>query len=1369
VDIGQVRLVKIEEEMRGAYLDYAMSVITSRALPDVRDGLKPVQRRILYSMDELALRPTSPYKKSARIVGECMGKYHPHGDAPVYETMVRMAQDFSMRYPLVDGQGNFGSVDGDPAAAMRYCVTGDTLAVTDRGLVPIERVSPNGSEDVDLRVLSRDGTVHSASKWWDSGLHPTRRVRTRRGFEITATLNHPLLMAIPDPLTGLVQLAWKLVADINPGDYAVIDRSEGLWPDQPVDLRPLHVHVAEGSRTQRHTLPDYLDKDVAFLMGSLLAEGTFRQTHVEFTNTHGDFANAYQETWRRVFPTCRLHVFDRAPVSYGKKRFLQIQVVSKQVIEFLGNLGLRGKSAERMVPVAILRSPRSTVAAFLRALFEGDGAVEHSGRSVLRVCLSASNRAMLRQVQTLLLRFGIVATLHHDQARDQYRLYTQGRENLIAFRDKIGFVSVAKQDALARVIELNTGRSLAKSDFIPFLAEYVRENARRGQREWLGHHNFDRPSRLAAVLPRLEQALSGEDYSHVASLVENRYLFEPIASIEEAGEQRVYSLRVDSDCHSFVANGFVNHNTEARLTAIAEDLLEDLEKNTVDFVPNFDESLQQPSVLPAKLPNLLVNGSTGIAVGMATNIPPHNLVEIADAAIYIINHFDACINKGIHFDLVWARAMSLPIDDATTASAVAKLPRALASELRAKVVGEGKGRTVSEAALSHALLEYVSETIDVTPDKLMEFVKGPDFPTAGVIHGLDGIRQAYTTGRGRIVVGSRIAIDEMRGGRYQLVVGELPYQVNKASLIERIAEMVRERKIPGIDGISDLRDESDRDGMRIVIELKRDARPQQIIGILNKHTPMRSAFSVNLLALVDGQPRVLTLKMALLHHLNYRKQVITRRTEFERAKARQRAHILEGLKIALDNLDAVIQTIRQSKDAPTARAALVTRFKVTEAQAQAITDLTLGRLAALERQKILQELKDTLALIKRLEDLLANPIKILHLVRDDLTGLKTKFGDPRRTQIINSEAVDLTLDELIPEQEVVTIVTRRDYVKRLPSDTYRVHLRGGKGAMTTVTREDDAVQHLLVTSTHDDILFFTNRGRVFQTRAHELPDAGRQARGLPLINFIKIVPDETITAALGVSDFARGGYFVLATRKGEVKRVKLEEFAAVRSNGLIAIVLEGDDELVAARRTNGNQDVLLISREGQAIRFSENDIRASSRNSGSIRGMRLAKGDSIVAAAVVEPGAELLIVSQQGFAKRTDLTEFPTHGRGGGGVRALTLTAKNGPIVAARIVRPVDEVMVISTEGQVLRTLVEGISKVGRAAQGVILLNLNGTDRVAAIAVLGTSEDLMNDSGNGHVDAVGRPSAKGGAELAPEPRTPDADGNGKAPRPRRGK
>ncbi len=648
MDIGRIQQVKIEDEMRGSYLDYAMSVITARALPDVRDGLKPVQRRILYSMHELGLRPNSPYKKSARIVGEVMGKYHPHGDAPVYETMVRLAQVFSMRYPLVDGQGNFGSVDGDPPAAMRY--------------------------------------------------------------------------------------------------------------------------------------------------------------------------------------------------------------------------------------------------------------------------------------------------------------------------------------------------------------------------------------------------------------------------------------------------------TEARLAAIAEEMLVDIDRNTVDFSPNFDDSLREPTVLPSKLPNLLVNGSSGIAVGMATNIPPQNLSEVVDAAVMIIDHYQKCLNQGIPFELLWGRAMSMTTDLAALEAALKKAPAKLLARVEKEAGKLSKQPTPQH--LAESLQAVIDEMIDITPDQLMQLVRGPDFPTGGIIHGVEGIKSAYATGHGKIVVTGRLTTEESRAGRYQIVVTELPFQVNKASLVEKIADLVRDKRI---DGISDLRDESDRRGMRIVIELKRDARSAKVINQLYQFTALRSSFSVNMLALVDGQPRLLTLKSVLLQHINYRRNVITRRTEFDLDKAKQRAHILEGLKIALDNLDAVIRTIRQSRDVETARSQLMSNFKMTEIQAQAVLEMQLRRLAALEREKVLEEYRQVIKLIAELEDILASPEKVLRLIRNDLLDLKKRYGDERRTQISAREAAEFREEDLVPEQDVIIMVSVRDYVKRLPKDTYRVHNRGAKGLMTTLTRQDDAVEHLLVANTHDNVMFFTNQGRVYQARAYELPEASRSA------------------------------------------------------------------------------------------------------------------------------------------------------------------------------------------------------------------------------------------------------------------------------------
>ena len=783
----QIRPVRIEDEMRGSYLDYAMSVIVSRALPDVRDGLKPVHRRILYAMDEMGMRPGTSYKKSARIVGEVLGKYHPHGDSAVYDAMVRMAQDFAMRYPLVDGQGNFGSVDGDPPAAMRY--------------------------------------------------------------------------------------------------------------------------------------------------------------------------------------------------------------------------------------------------------------------------------------------------------------------------------------------------------------------------------------------------------------------------------------------------------TEARLTGIATELLVDIDKNTVDFITNFDDSLQEPSVLPSRIPNLLVNGTAGIAVGMATNIPPHNLGEICAGLMHLIDNPDA------------------------------------------------------------------------TAEELGEFVRGPDFPTAGIILGRDGIVSSQASGRGRIVVRARSHIEESpRTGRYQIIVNELPYQVNKASLIEKIAELVKSKRI---DTIAELRDESDRDGMRILIELRKDANPAQVLNNLYKFTSMQTTFSTNMLALVNGQPRVLTLKGALLNFLNHRRDVITRRARFDLVKAKERAHVLEGLKVALEQLDDVIETIRSAENVDAARTALMETFSLSEIQAQAILDMQLRRLAALERQKILDEHATLQVTIAELEELLADPKKVDLAIKTDLDEVVEKYATDRKTVIMGEGSGEITDEDLIPDQEVVVTISQRGYVKRVTADTYRLQHRGGKGMRGMEVREEDAVQQLVVCNTRNQLLMFTTRGRVFRLPCHEIPDASRQAKGLPVVNLIPLDADESVNTVIAVADFTVADFMVMVTEMGEIKKTALKNFASVRSTGIKAMDLEPGDLFVAARLVSIDQDVLVVSRLGQSIRFHEKKLRTASRTSGGVRAIRLHEGDGVVSLAVVDPGAHLLVVSELGFGKRTPLNEYPIQGRGGTGVRTMKVTDKTGPVVSARIVYPDQELMIITREGDVLRTSVDSISEYGRSTQGV--------------------------------------------------------------------
>ncbi|HUE75479.1 MAG TPA: DNA gyrase subunit A, partial [Chloroflexota bacterium] len=913
--------------MRDSYLDYAMSVITQRALPDVRDGLKPVQRRILFAMDELALRPTSPYKKSARIVGDVLGRYHPHGDSAVYEAMVRMAQGFSMRYPLVDGQGNFGSVDGDRPAAMRY--------------------------------------------------------------------------------------------------------------------------------------------------------------------------------------------------------------------------------------------------------------------------------------------------------------------------------------------------------------------------------------------------------------------------------------------------------TEARLARIAEECLADIDKNTVDFTPNFDGSMREPSVLPSKIPGLLINGASGIAVGMATNIAPHNLSEVVDAVILMINRYGDVFKKGVPFDLLWARVTHQPIDDARLTQVLSEMKPAL----RAAVAARAGKKNMPDAEWRQSLMAHVDHEVDVTPDELMEHVKGPDFPTAGVILGTEGIKQAYTTGHGRVLIRALAHTEDMRGGRTQIVVTEIPYQINKATLIEKIADLVRDKRL---DGISDLRDESDRQGMRIVIELKRDANPRLVLNQLYKMTAMQSAFSINSLALVDGQPRVLTLKMLLQHFLNFRKQVITRRTEYDLEKARQRAHILEGLALALDHLDEVIQIIRGAADADAARTSLISRFKFSDVQAQAILDMQLRRLAALERKKIIDELKEIRGVVAKLEDLLANPIKILYLVRDELNEVKEKYGDERRTRIIAGEKTEFTEEDLIPNLDVVIISTVKDYVKRMPAEAYRVR-RGARGVTTTFSREDDAVQHILAAKMHDAVLFFTNRGRVFQVKVYELPDAAQKTKGIPLVNLVQIAKGETVTAIVAVPKFEADRYMMLFTRGGEVKRVALTEYQSARANGLISMVLPDNDELVWARLSRGDQEVLLTTIHGRAIRFSENNVRASGRPSGGVRGIRLAEGDRVVGADLVAADDHVLLVTEKGFGKRVALSQFSVQGRGGGGIRALTVTPRTGRIASARIVSLADEVMIATRDGLVVRTAVEAIPAATRVAMGAPIVQLEPKDTVAAVARLraadasgagdhDTAEKLLPGQveGNGHAKSGRGRGSRPGASAASNGRGRSPAGNGRA-------
>lgn len=687
--------------------------------------------------------------------------------------------------------------------------------------------------------------------------------------------------------------------------------------------------------------------------------------------------------------------------------------------------------------------------------------------------------------------------------------------------------------------------------------------------------------------------------------------------------------------------------TEARMSKLATELLHDIEKDTVDFMPNFDDTLKEPIVLPARVPNLLINGSSGIAVGMATNIPPHNIGEVIDGVFTLIDNPEA------------------------------------------------------------------------TPQELMMSIQGPDFPTGGTIMGRDGINSAYTTGRGVIRVRAQAKIEKMASGKMRILVHELPYQVNKARLIEKIAELVRDKKL---DGITDLRDESDRTGMQIVIELRRDVNPDIILNQLYKHTQLQETFGVIMLALVDGQPRVLNLRDILFYYLEHQKDVITKRTRFELNKAEARAHIVEGLRIALNNLDAVIKTIRESQTVDIARAALMERFGLTEKQAQAILEMRLQRLTGLEREKLEEEYKTLMEKIAYYKAVLANEKKVLDIIKEELQEMRRKYNDPRRT-VISDEDTRMDIEDLIAEEDMVLTITHHGYIKRISLDTYRSQKRGGRGVTAMGTKEEDFVEHLFITTTHHFILFFTNKGKVYKLKVHEIPEAGRQAKGTAIVNLLQLTGDDKITSVIPVKSFDLEGYLFTATKRGIVKKTPIHDYSSTRRDGLIALTLDEEDELIRVKLTSGNDELIIGTRKGKAIRFSEREVRSMGRPARGVRGITLVGDDTVVGLELVQSGAYLLVVTANGFGKRTAVDEYHTQGRGGKGVLTIRPTKRNGLLVGIKVVNEDEEVMMITAEGIIIRIITGDISKMGRTTQGVTLMRLDKKDSVVALAKVVMKED----------------------------------------------
>jgi DNA gyrase subunit A len=1272
----RVEPVGIEVEMQRSYLDYAMSVIVGRALPEVRDGLKPVHRRVLYAMYDGGYRPDRGYFKCARVVGDVMGNYHPHGDSAIYDTLVRLAQPWALRYPLIDGNGNFGSPGNDPAAAMRYClIATSNIRLADGGTFRIGDVAPDAQPHTDVpledvKLLNRVGDPVRALTLFHSGSHPTLQLTTREGYRLTGTHNHPVLCLVD--VLGVPMLLWKLLEEVQPGDRVV------LYRGAPTEGQPL------SDREQAEAL----------LAGALISEGWTSGDQFGFDNTDHDLAYDVRDAFQAVFGVPATITREQTT---SDKTLMKVRGrtwrLEQSVLQELAKL----RSAEKHVPRPVWARGASFKKAFLQALFEGDGSVSRLPRHSIQISYSTRSEQLARDVQQLLLEFGVVSRLCA-HATGEWKVYLGNRREARLFADRVGFWGRKQTKLRAILAGIPESSTALSSDHVPFVADYLRESGATGKadREWLRKHNVDRIERWERDGELIRSHITDpEALAVVEPLVTGLHYYAEVAAVEEAGVQPVFSFRVDSDDHAFLSDGFVSHNTECRLAPLAMEMLREIDQETVDFASNYDGRSQEPTILPSRIPNLLVNGSSGIAVGMATNIPPHNLREVASGVQWYLENPDAS---------------------------------------------------------SEELL-----------DALLARVQGPDFPTGGLIVGRSGIEEAYRTGRGSVRMRAVVEVDEDAKGRTILVVSELPYQVNPDNLAESIADLVRDGKIAGI---ADVRDEgSQRLGQRLVIVIKRDAVAKVVLNNLYKHTQLQYTFGCNMLAIVDGVPRTLRLDQFVEYYVAHQVEVIVRRTRFQLRRAEERAHILRALGKALDRLDDVIALIRAAESAEAARSQLMELLDIDEIQAVAILDMQLRRLAALERQRLLDELAEREREIADLQAILADPARQRRIIGEELSEIVDRYGDERRTRIVPYEG-DMSAEDFIAQEDVVVTVTRGGYAKRTKTDLYRSQRRGGRGVQGASLKQDDIVERFFVTTTHHWLLFLTDQGRVYRAKAHELPEANRNARGQHVANILAFQPDERIAQVIALKDYTVAPYLVLATRKGLVKKTALTEYDNGRSSGLIAINLREGDELIAAALISAEDDLLLVSRGAQSIRFQADDeaLRPMGRATSGVMGIRLREGDELLAMQAVRPGSDdtddaLMVVTDGGFGKRTRLSEYKRQGRGGQGVLTARIEEKRGQLVGALIVQDADEIFCITSAGVVIRMSVQPLRYLSRATGGVKLVALDAGASVVAVAHNGeAAADTATEGEDEPVTAEQNAPDQPGTEAeTPEPTTDEGD------------
>ena len=1227
--------VFIEDEIKNAYLDYSMSVIVSRALPDARDGLKPVHRRILYAMDEMGLSSRAPFKKSARVVGDVLGKYHPHGDSSIYGAMVRLAQDFNMRYPLVDGHGNFGSVDGDEPAAVRYCLNTDSLVNTDKGLVSIGELSGiktelNTDNKIDIKVDSMNNKVNTSKVLFNSGIHKIYEVKTEAGFSVKATSNHPLLTLTTDENKKPL-FVWKTVGNLKESDYTVINTS----PKQ------LNSNI------------DLIEEWEAEFLGALVSEGSItkpesRSYFVGLGNSDEKITEVFEKGLKKYLERIK----GNSKIQKSFKGITRVCCNSKDLYDYLINeRQFYYGSDKKEIPNVVLHSSWNIQNIFLKYLFEGDGSISNHIKAITYDSLSIK---LLQQIQIVLANKGIFSYIGTcpDKRNEKpcYKLYVKEKYDVKRFAELIGFVSERKQNSLKELIkwyeEHDTGISM--KNYVPFITDYIRGKYKS---KFLEKHNFDRYNKYEENREEIKEIISQEDFKLMEDLCSRNYSFQKITSIEYAGEEPVYSIKVDSDCHSFTANGFINHNTEARMGKITEELLEDINKDTIDYRKNFDESLDEPTVLPAKLPNLLINGATGIAVGMATNIPPHNIGEISDAICAVI------------------------------------------------------------------------ENRDITSEELIQYVKGPDFPTGGIINGRDGIKEAYTTGRGRVKVRGRVEVETSKSGRESIIITELPYQVNKARFVENIAKQVREKKL---DGIVDLRDESDRDGIRVVVKLRKDMPSELMINMLYKHTQLQETFGIIMLALVNNAPKVLTLKQTLDVYLKHRFEVITRRTQFELRKAEGRIHVLNGFLKALDNIDEIIKIIRGSENSEIAKSLLESKFEFTEIQSRAILDMRLQKLTGLEREKIENEHSELTKAIERYKEILSDEKEIYSIIKSEVIELKEKYADERKTEITDAQA-EIGFEDLIKDEESIITVTHKGYIKRVPADTYKTQNRRGVGVNAAQIMEDDFVEKLYNARNHDTILFFTSLGRVYNKKVYDIPQAGKNARGRLLENVVTLAEGEKVAAMLPVREFDENSKVVFLTKNGIASHLKLKHFEKNNSAGKRAIRIREDDELAFVKVHDGNEEnqVFIATMNGVATRFKCELITTRNRNTIGLIGVKLRDGDKIVSMEIVNDNDTILTVTENAYGKRVEVSRYTERkNRGSIGVKNAKPDEVTGKVLGSFKVNEEDEIALISNVGKIIRIKVSSTKETkARTARGTQLMKLEAGEKIADVVKLEAEQE----------------------------------------------